>query len=414
MAQSSAESTPATYDRFVLSPLAPSPDGRLLASVGCSTARTGDPRAKHEIWIERDWSVITSHDLALERIAMAMGGFLSCVDLVDREVPALRELVQLEARRVLPQFTRNEVGRWTLRTLAPNCQCRPTGFRTAAEAADHARDPAHVARVYGVPPQDLHRRLRIIEDVHGTRFDVPPRAPEAERAVREWDGVSLLWAAGVHPDLVTALHELLWPGGPAMPVWFYLGAVSRQPDLAWVVQTLAGVPDEDVAVRLCWTEAELDRTHPDARAAWLRAGVPRRAIGMLADGAYTPVDVARLMARTRRSVCSAAATLAAWHRAGCHPSLEDIALVDRLRPDPWFEPSVGAIDWLCDRVGPAWTAPTRTQLGLLLAVCGTRSAVLSVLAEGITDPGAAARMMNGDHVDGSDTTAHRAPTVAYR
>lgn len=409
-----AETASTTSDPFVLSPLEPSPGGRLLASVACRTARTGDPLGKHEVWIEADWSVVTPHELTLERIAMAMGGYLSCVDLVDREVPALRELVQLEARRVVPQITRNVEGRWTLRTLAPGCRCRPTGFRSAAEAADHARDPAHVARLYGVSFSELHRRLRVVENVHHTRFHVPPPAAEAERAVREHDGVSRLWAAGVHPDLVVALHELLWPGGPPMPVWFYLGAVSRHPDMAWVVETLAALADEDVAVWLCWTETELDRTGQEARGAWLRAGVPRKAIATLADGAYSPADVARLMARTRRSLGSAAATLAAWHRAGCHPSLDDVALIERLGADPWFEPSVGAVDWLCDRVGNAWTAPTRTQLGLLLAVCGTRSAVLSVLAEGITDPGAAARMINGGQVASSDTLAHRAGLVTGR
>ncbi|MDQ3715852.1 MAG: hypothetical protein M3381_07510 [Actinomycetota bacterium] len=414
MVQTLAKSAPATYDPFVLPPLEPSPGGRLLASVGCRTARTGDSLGKHEVWIEADWSVSTPHELALERIAMAMGGYLSCVDLADREVPALRELVQLHARRVFPQFTRNEVGRWTLRVLAPGCQCRPTGFRSATEAAEHARDPAHLARLYGVPPRELQRRLRVIEDVHRTRFHVPPIAPEAERAVREHDGVSLLWAAGVHPESVAAVHELLWPGGPPMPVWFYLGAVTHRRDMAWVAQTLAAVPDEDVAVWLCWTETELDRTQPNARAAWLRAGVPRKAIATLADGAYSPIDVARLMARTRRSLCSAAATLAAWHRAGCHPSLDDIALIDGLGADPWFEPSVGAVDWLWDRVGRAWTGPTRTQLGLLLAVCGTRSAVLSVLAEGISDPRAAARMINGDQANLSDALAHGVGPVTCR
>ncbi|MGI8720653.1 MAG: hypothetical protein ACR2JG_00345, partial [Geodermatophilaceae bacterium] len=195
VAQCAAETATTTSDSFVLSPLEPSPGGRVLASVACRTARTGDPLGKHEVWIEADWSVVTPHELTLERIAMAMGGYLSCVDLVDREVPALRELVQLEARRVLPQITRNVEGRWTLRTLAPGCRCRPTGFRSAAEAADHARDPAHVARLYGVSFCELHRRLRVVEDLHRTRFHVPPPAAAAEQAVREHDGVSRLWAA---------------------------------------------------------------------------------------------------------------------------------------------------------------------------------------------------------------------------
>jgi len=284
-----AKTPEATLDPFALPPLEPSPDGALQATVQCRTTRTGRSRLHHRITIETDWSVRTPHDIALERIATAMGGYLSCVDLVDREVPALCELVQLRARRALPQITRNTDGRWTLRAVTPQCRCTHGEFDIAAEAAEHARDPHHVARRHGVMPRRLAHLHTAITRAHGTACYLPPDDDcGAGRTVRERDGVAQLWEAGVHPLVVAPLHEALWPGGPPMPVWFYLGAVSRRPDLAWVADTLAAVPDEDVAVWLCWTDTELDRTHPEARTAWLRAGVPRRAIVALADGAYTP------------------------------------------------------------------------------------------------------------------------------
>jgi len=392
-----AKTPEATLDPFALPPLEPSPDGALQATVQCRTTRTGGSRLHHRITIETDWSVRTPHDIALERIATAMGGYLSCVDLVDREVPALRELVQLRARRVLPRITRNTDGRWTLRAVTPQCRCTHGEFHIAAEAAEHARDPHHVARRHGVMPRRLAHLHTAISRAHGTAFYLPPYDDcGAGRTVRERDGVAQLWEAGVHPLVVARLHEALWPGGPPMPVWFYLGAVSRRPDLAWVADTLAAVPDEDVAVWLCWTDTELDCTHPEARTAWLRAGVPRRAIVALADGAYTPVDVAQLAAWTRRSIPGAAVTLAAWHRAGCHPTPADLALLDGPDVDPWYKPSVGAVDWLWDRVGNARTGPTRTQIGLILAVCGTRTTALTLLAKGVRDPCVAARVMNGD------------------
>ena len=341
----------------------------------------------------------TPHDIGLERIAAAMGGFLSCVDLVDREVPALRELVQLRARRVLPQIVRNVAGRWSLRTLAPDCRCAPFAYGCAAEAAGHARDAYHVARLHQSCPRRLKRLLGAVEDAYGTGFYTPPRdAWDASGAVRERDGVAQLWDAGVHPQLVARLHERLWPGGSPMPVWFYLGATSRQPNLIWLAATLAVVPDEDVAVWACWPEAELDRTHPSARAAWLLAGVPRKAIIGLVNGAYTPAEVARLALLTGRSIPAAACALAAWYRAGCRPSPEDIVLLDELDVSPWYEPSVGAVDWLHDRVGTARTRPSRTAVGLMLAVCGTRSAAMRLLSKGICDPRLAAHLMRGEGI----------------
>ncbi|CAN5189167.1 hypothetical protein BH20ACT5_BH20ACT5_14640 [soil metagenome] len=383
---------PNPADPFALPPIAPSPAGPLVITAACRTARTGGSVTHHEVTIEADWSVRTPHDIELERIATALGGYLSCVELVDREVPALAELMQLRARRVLPRITRRTDGCWTSRALAPDCQCEYVDFHTAVEAAEHVRDPLHVARVHGTEAGQLRWLHAAVTQAHGTDFYLPPYDDcGAGQAVRERDGVAQLWEAGVHPRTVGELHRALWPGGSPLPLWFYLGAVSRGTGLARAA--VAAARDEGLAARLCWTDTELDRTHPDARAAWLRAGIPRKAIDGLAGGAFTPVDVARLAARTRRSITSAAATLAAWHRAGCHPSLEDLVLLDG--SDPWYEPSAGAVDWLWDRIGNARTGPTRTQIGLMLAACGTRATTLSLLAQGIRDPGVAARLVNG-------------------
>lgn len=381
---------------FALEPLGPSRHGSLEATVACHTSRTAGSSREHAVTIEADWSVSTPHDIELERVAMAMGGYLSCVTLVDREVPALRELLQLRARRVVPDITRTATGHWRLHVLADQgCRCHQGGFGTAAEAAEHARDPFHVARLHGLVPGRLARLLRAVQEAYGTGFYEPPAdVGAAAGAVRERDGIERLWETGVHPEVIARLHEALWPQGPPMPVWFYLGAISRRPSFAWIARTLAAVPDEDVAVWLCWTDTELDRTHPAARAGWLQAGVPRNAITALADGAYTPADVARLAACTRRSVPRAAITLAAWHRAGCHPSPQDIALLDQLDGDPWYEPSAGAVDWLWNRAGNPDTGPTRTELAMLLAVCGTRANAMYVLDKGVRDPRVAARLMN--------------------
>ncbi len=395
MADQPKSSTTAPVDPFELTSLSPSPRGALEGTIACRTARAGGPSRQHLARIESDWSVSAPHDLGLERVAVAMGGFMSCVEFVDHEVPALRELLQLRARRVVPRITRAVAGRWTLRELAPNCRCQTSGFDTAGEAAEHVRDSLHVARLHGVAPDRLARLWRAVEGAYGTGFHGPPAdAWDAAAMVRERDGLERLWEVGVHPQVVAALHSALWRDGPAMPIWLYLGAVSRRPALGWVAECLAAVPDMDVAVWLCWTDTEMDRTHPGARAGWLQAGVPRNAITALADGAYTPADVARLAICTQRSVPRAAITLAAWHRARCHPSPEDIAVLDQLDGDPWYEPSVGAVDWLWDRVGNANSGPTRTEIGLILAVCGTRANAMHVLSKGVRDPRVAAALMD--------------------
>jgi hypothetical protein len=380
-------------DLFSLPAITPAPDGPLVARARCRTSRTGGRVTYHGARIAPDWSVTTPHDIALERIAGAMGGYLSCVDLVDAEVPALRELAQLRARRVVPQISRNVAGRWTLGTLPADCTCVPFGFASAAEAAEHARDPLHIGRLHGVVPRVLLQLLAQVEEAHGTGFYLPSNHPDAHEVVRERDGVAQLWDAGVHPIMVRRLHDALWPGGPALPVLFYLGAVTRRPDLGWIARTLAEVPDEDVAVWLCWTDTELDRRHPDARIGWLRSGVPRRAIAALAEGAYSPVDVAELARGSGRSAASAACAFAGWHRAGCHPSVGDLLVLQTLDVDPWFEPSIGAVDWLWDRVKRSSVALTRTEVALLLAVCGTRAGAMKMVTERIHDPRLAALAM---------------------
>jgi hypothetical protein len=376
-----------------LPPISPSPAGPLTAQVPCRTSRVGGRVRYHDVTIGADWSVQTPHDIELERIAAAMGGYLSCVDLVDREVPALRELVQLRARRTLPDLACRAPAAWLLKFKPALCSCERIVFATAAEAAAHAREPLHVARRHGAVPRAVERLLAQVETAHGTAFYVPPADARARTLVRDYDGLALLWEAGVHPDLVCWLHDQLWRDGPALPVRFYLGAAVRRPDLRWIAETLAAVPDDDVAGWLAWTSTDLDHRHPSARAQWLLAGVPRRAIVALARGGYTPAEIAQVAVSTGLSAASAATALAAWTLADCHPTPDDVLLLDELGVDPWFAPSAAAVDWLWQRIRLLPERPSCTQAGLLLAVCGTRSTAMWALEHGAVDPRSAAQLM---------------------
>jgi hypothetical protein len=379
-------------DPFVLADLAPSPAGALELTIGCRTRRADRNTHAHPITINADWSVTTPHNLALERIAAAMGGYLSCIDFVDRVVPTLREFLRRKARRVGPKLIRNDGGRWVVPGQPLACGCDSFGFADAADAAEHWRSPHHVASEHLVAHRPLMRLVRAVEDAYDTIFAAPPGDPPAGSAVRERRGVDYLWDAGVHPQMITTIRDIVWPDGPPLPTWFYLGAMSRRPDLNWIANTLGTVPDENIAVWLCWTDAALDRAHPAARTGWLQAGVPRSAIAALADGGYTPLEVARLAYATGRSLQGAATTFAAWHRAGCHPSADDIVQLDDLGADRWYAPSAAAIDWLCARL-PRRGGPSRTEVGLVLAVAGTRASAMKALAQGIHDPLGTARVL---------------------
>jgi hypothetical protein len=379
-------------DPFVLADLSPSPAGALELTVGCRTTRTARSTHRHPITVNADWTVTTPHNLELERIAVAMGGYLSCIDLVDHVFPALHDFLQRAARRAAPWLTRSDGGRWQVPVATASCGCSEFGFADVAEAADHWRSARHVANERGVSARILDHLARAVLSAYDTSFTQPPLESGIKSAVRERRGIECLWDAGLHPQMINAIREAVWPDGPPLPVWFYLGVMSRRPRLDWIANTLRSVPDEDIAVWLCWTDADLDRAHPAARTGWLQAGVPRVAITALADGAYTPIEVAQLSHATGRSIQAAAITLAAWHRAGCHPSPTDVALLDELGVDRWYEPSAAAVDWLCKRMSPG-KGPSRTQVGLVLAVAGTRAGAMKALVQGSYDPIGAARVM---------------------
>jgi hypothetical protein len=380
------------HEPFVLPDLPPSPAGALELSIGCRTTRSGRSTHRHPFTINSDWSVTTPHNLDLERIAVGMGGYLSCLDLVDHVVPALRDFLQRTAHRIAPRLIRNDGGRWVIPGPPLACGCNEFGFADVTDAGDHWRSVQHVASERGVSSRLLDHLAREVLAAHDTSFVLPPLESGIKEAVRERRGVEYLWDAGLHPEMIKAVRAAVWPDGPPLPVWFYLGVMSRRPDLGWIASTLRSIPDEDIAVWLCWTDADLDRAHPAARTGWLQAGVPRVAIAALADGSYTPLEVARLSHATGRSIQASAITLAAWHRAGCHPSADDVILLDELGVDRWYEPSTAAIDWLC-RCVPRQHGLTRTQIGLVLAVTGTRAGAMKALGQGSYDPIGAARVM---------------------
>ncbi|TAM89249.1 MAG: hypothetical protein EPN43_07290 [Jatrophihabitans sp.] len=390
-----AAAAAAPVDPFALAELPPSPDGRRLhLTMPCRSGARGRS-ARHPVVLHPDWTVTTPHDLELERIAVAMGGArVSCLDLAEREAGALRTLVQVRARRAAPGIARTRGGEWLVRTPVAGCRCT-TPHRRASESAEHLRGLVHAGFRASCSPERLGRLLTAVERAHDTTWGrVPEDEWGATACVRERDGLARLWEAGLHPELVARIHAGIWAEGPAMPAWFYLGAATRQADLGWLAETLRAAPDPAIAVWLAWTATDADRAAPGARGEWLRAGISRPHILALTAARYIATDVARLAAFSTRSIPRCGRVLAAWHLAGCRPSVEDLVGLDRLDVDPWYEPSRRAVDWLCTRVPPSRPL-SRTQAGLILAACGTRGAALHAITLGATDPNSAVAALKG-------------------
>jgi hypothetical protein len=209
----------------------------------------------------------------------------------------------------------------------------------------------------------------------------------AARLVREDGGARMLWAAGLHLDRVAELAALV-PGGcqEALPAAFYLGAATRGIDEQWVRETLARRPDPDIATWLVWSAEAVAPTTGDACGEWISLGVPLRELKELLAARTHPATAAELGRLTGMSDRGAAIFLANWAQAGCEPTVAHVKLLERLGVGRGYRPPVTAVNLLELTASELRPAPSRTDLAVMLALAGTRTAVLDLLERGITTP----------------------------
>lgn len=377
--------------RESLSLLTPSPDGPLTLVVECRT----DPRKRgdaHQITFDLDWQVHTPHDLEAERIALAFGGYLSCISLVDQVAPALAELAQLIGRRRLPALHRQGNQEWRLAVPVVGCRCEGKSFRTPELAAFHARDIRHWVALHGVSARLLAHLAEDIARAHGITEWVGSHP--ARSLVREGSGLDDLWQAGLHPEYVADVHQAVWREGPPLPTRFYLGSAYLGASPDWLASVAEATSDADVLTWAAWTVCDLDRTDPDARLQWLGLRLPLRDIAVLMSGGYTRAAAEQLAEVTHQDVTRAASQLAAWQAAGCTPGPGDLAVLSRAGVDPWYRPSSKAVDRLMADVAGVRT-PTRTQAALVLAVTQNVRSAAALLRLGIFEPFAAILTLEG-------------------
>jgi hypothetical protein len=359
----------------------PTPDGDLVVEVECRTSRTAKKGTLHPITIRADWSVEVPHDLDAERIAVALGGYCSCLELADKVVPAVALFAQRVTRRG-PAGIGHVRGRgWMVSEPNRLCGCARQWFTAAHVAAEHARSLRHLAAVHGLAEWQLERLARAVEDAWGPLRKPPPEGWYAAGLVREPFGLDELWLAGVHPDTV-ARDVALVPGcTEPLPAWFYLGVEFHRPDRDWLAATLAHCPDPDVATWLAWSDEASEATS-DACGRWLELGLRRSDLEVLLS-ARVPLELAHDVAdRTRRTPTQAARLLAAWAKARCLPTAAHVALLDRCGLGSTYQPSGPAVDLLATALAGVEDRPDRTELAVMLALLGGRGLVIDAVVLG--------------------------------
>ena len=365
--------------------IGPAADGReLVLDVECRTSTKNRRGPLHPVTITPDWRLETPHDLEAERVAVAFGGYCSCVPIADQVVPALQLAVQLLARRVLAPIAPADDRGWVVGGAPAHCQCRTSFFPTAQAAAEHARSALHLAHRAGTSEQRFGAFLDRVARAHD-HFPCPPHDRDLARRVRDPGGVWALWRAGLSPEQAAEIASLV-PGDEPLPLEFFLGVAYRPVDRDWLAKTLARRPDPDVATFLAWS-TEVLHPHPDSRCAeWLALGLPTRAVEDLLRAGTAPATAVTLARELHWSARVAANYLAGWARAGCEPTVDHVRLLTRLGIDRSYVPSPPAINLLELTASELAKPPSRTDLAVLLAVAGTRAFAIDLLEGGITDP----------------------------
>lgn len=371
----------------------PTPSGALEVSVRCWTSRDkGAPFTRHRARVGPDWTLEVPHDLAAERLASALGGWLSCLELEDRVIPAAKRWLELAMRAVPPPIMPlGQIG-WTSASTLGCCPAR--GFESAEGAFEHVRDVPHLSEQFHADRKqvgDLVRPIRAAwQEVQAFTLPAEPAERAADLLGRGARDVTALWYAGVHPDRIVAVHTSLGVRG-RLPARLFLGMVLRNADPSWVGSTMravgiegdaevvaevSGVPvdgpaEESVAEWLAWTESDWDVADRTARGRWLALGVSRVTLMQLAEAGYDPDDVARLAAGTGRAADGAARHLAAWLAAGVTPQVDHLlALHLTGRVSTWSVPSRAAVDRVKAEAGSRGRHE-RLELAYLLALRGT-------------------------------------------
>lgn len=304
-----------------MSTLGPAPGrGELTIMIPCGTEDPTQDEVGHPMTVRADWSLDMPHDLEAERVAVALGGVSTCLDLAAGLVPALRHLLAVMTRA----SDRLVETRWC--ALG---RCHGTYHHASDEAAyRHEITPVHLAARFGLRTWQAERLL----DAAGTAWLA---AADLTLVDEGREGYARLWSAAIHPELVPRLLLLAPPRARSMPWKFFV-------DAAYGGASRVRPPAQDAA------DTPLFRT-PDA------------------------AEVQTLVSRWQRE----------WHRVGCRPQAEHYELVVRHRI-PHLLPEPAQIDRTLALCRLVEDDVDRTDVGIMLAMLGEPILVATAVQHGIT------------------------------
>lgn len=204
----------------------------MVARVPCRTSpdRRQAPLV-HDVRIEPDWTIQMPHDLDSERLAVAFGGYLSCVILHDRVVPALRlwlrRMLRLDAGRLFGVVR----GGWAV-VDTQRC-CGHLTFPTAVDAAVHAMSVPHVAAAWQADVDLLSTLAGAASKAHGAfelRLDNPVLWPASAACLGGFSDVEYLYRCGLSPEWVVRVHAQAGVDEPLSRSSYLLAAAGIQPE----------------------------------------------------------------------------------------------------------------------------------------------------------------------------------------
>lgn len=387
---SSPQPEPRSRGQVPSPPRSPLPPDGLTFEVSCRTSAR-DPGRQHPVTVTHDWHLITPHDLDAERVAVALGGLCSCVDLADRTFPAARGYVAHRLRLAPAAIVHAADGSWLPLLDAVGC-CGDQGFPQARDAAAHLRRPKHWARRYGTTPEVVTELAqRLVDALAAEHADpaiaqlafelrCPPVADADRPALVEPYGLVALWDAGLHPADVAALCRSASPCGAQL-------ATADVLDLAYRARP---APEGHPAA----SDAPAPRTfrghgrrRPDERRRWIAAGVPLAAVtAVLAGDAYALDDARILAARLSRSVGEAAGLLGRWQASGMTPPVDTLVGLYWGPMQLDAPPPADLIDRTLDLARAGGVESSRVDAALALVRTGTPAAAVAMLADPFRRP----------------------------
>lgn len=333
----------------------------------CRTVNGTGRVTRHTVTVNADWTVTTGHDIDSERVAAALGGRLSCLDLVDHSVPAARYWLRGQLRDGPPAIASDDGKSW--HPADPSSCCPRTGFPDPAKAADHVRSERHARALHSAPTGQLSAFVRhwspLLE-----QLSPPPRTRRDRR----------LWDCGLTPRDTRGIEAELSATDP-LPVELHLAILAQRPDLTWLKSAMTATNHHmPVATWLVWESRQWEKLALPTRLEWLTQPIPPRLALLLATAEASPQEMRQLAASQNRTVAWAATQLATWAQVGLHPPIGDlIALAGSDRGLP-AAPSRSAITRAREEF-PSMNAHPDEAVALALAKHGYAQAAATALAQ---------------------------------